>query len=116
MSTASQGGGQETTGMSFLTNLVHHGMVFVPAGYAYGEKLFTNAEARGGSPWGPGTLAGASGERQPSETELEFAEHYGTQLGRLTVGRFVVTHPSQVPSLPGWHSSSKTKCAAIFSH
>ena len=32
-STASQGGGQETTLMTAVTQLAHHGMIFVPAGY-----------------------------------------------------------------------------------
>lgn len=104
VSTATQGGGQETTGLTFLTQFVHHGMVFVPAGYAFGEKLYNNGEVRGGSPWGPGTLAGPSGERQPSETELGFAEHYGAvhenkRKHMLSVA-CVFTALAQVPSLP----------------
>ncbi|KAG2494146.1 hypothetical protein HYH03_007782 [Edaphochlamys debaryana] len=72
-STASQGGGQETTIMTAVTQLAHHGMIFVPAGYAAGGVMFGVDEAKGGSPWGAGTLAGADGSRQPSEAELEAA-------------------------------------------
>ena len=32
-STGSQGGGQETTALTFMTQLVHHGMIFVPIGW-----------------------------------------------------------------------------------
>ena len=34
-------------------------------------------EVRGGSAYGAGAFAGAKDERQPSATELEFAEHQG---------------------------------------
>lgn len=32
ISTATQGGGQETSTLTFLTQLAHHGMMFVPIG------------------------------------------------------------------------------------
>ncbi|GLI59724.1 hypothetical protein VaNZ11_001670 [Volvox africanus] len=70
-STSTQGGGQETTIMTAVTQLAHHGMIFVPAGYAAGTIMFGVEHAKGGSPWGAGTLAGADGSRQPSEGELE---------------------------------------------
>ena len=54
-----------------VTQLAHHGMIFVPAGYAAGGAMFGVEEAKGGSPWGAGTLAGPDGSRQPSEVELE---------------------------------------------
>jgi hypothetical protein len=34
VSTATQGGGQETTALTFVTQLTHHGMLFVPIGYS----------------------------------------------------------------------------------
>ncbi len=37
-STATQNGGQETTVQNALSNVVHHGMIYVPPGYLYGEK------------------------------------------------------------------------------
>ena len=32
-STGTQNGGQETTALTFVTQLTHHGMLFVPMGY-----------------------------------------------------------------------------------
>lgn len=34
VSTGTQGGGQETTALTAISQLTHHGMVFVPLGYA----------------------------------------------------------------------------------
>ena len=77
VSTGTQGGGQETTALTAMGNFVHHGMVFVPNGYTFGAGLFSVDEVRGGSPWGAGTFAGATGGRMPSDLELEIAEHQG---------------------------------------
>lgn len=54
-----------------VTQLAHHGMIYVPAGYTAGGVMYGVQHAKGGSPWGAGTLAGADGSRQPSEVELE---------------------------------------------
>lgn len=75
-STGSLGGGQETTALTAVTQLVHHGMVYVPLGYST-PLLGANDEIRGGSPYGAGTIAGSDGSRQPSERELAIAEHQG---------------------------------------
>ncbi|KAJ7968421.1 NAD(P)H dehydrogenase (Quinone) FQR1 [Quillaja saponaria] len=81
-STASQGGGQETTPLTAITQLVHHGMIFVPIGYTFGAGMFEMEKVKGGSPYGAGTLAG-DGSRQPSELELELAFHQGKYFRRL---------------------------------
>ena len=52
-----------------------HGLIWVPPGYSYGEPMFSLDEVRGGSGHGAGTFAGPTGARQPSTTELGFAEH-----------------------------------------
>lgn len=44
ISTATQGGGQETTAMTAVTQLVHHGMIYVPPGYSYGAGMFDMSE------------------------------------------------------------------------
>jgi len=75
-STATQGGGQETTALTFYTNLVHHGMLIAPIGYS-DPRLFDNTQVHGGSPYGAGTLSGGDGSRQPSALELGVAEHQG---------------------------------------
>lgn len=84
-STASQGGGQETTIMTAVTQLAHHGMIFVPAGYAAGPIMFGVEKAKGGSAWGAGTFAGPDGSRQPSPEELEQAVVQGKTLGEVTL-------------------------------
>ncbi|KAF9609255.1 hypothetical protein IFM89_014449 [Coptis chinensis] len=78
-STGSQGGGQETTALTAITQLVHHGMIFVPIGYTYGAGMFEMEKIKGGSPYGAGTYAG-DGSRQPSELELEQAFHQGKYI------------------------------------
>ncbi|XP_044497277.1 probable NAD(P)H dehydrogenase (quinone) FQR1-like 1 [Mangifera indica] len=75
-STGTQGGGQETTPLTAITQLAHHGMLFVPIGYTFGGGMFEMEQVKGGSPYGAGTLAG-DGSRQPSELELEQAFHQG---------------------------------------
>lgn len=82
-STASQGGGQETTIMTAVSQLAHHGIIFVPAGYAAGATMFGVEVAKGGSPWGAGTLAGPTGARQPSEDELHAAKVQGEGLAKV---------------------------------
>jgi NAD(P)H dehydrogenase (quinone) len=77
VSTASQGGGQETTIMTALTQSTHHGMIYVPVGYSAGNVMYGVEEAKGGSPWGAGCLAAPDGSRQPSEAELSLAKHQG---------------------------------------
>ncbi|KAK6125471.1 hypothetical protein DH2020_040779 [Rehmannia glutinosa] len=79
VSTGTQGGGQETTAWTAITQLAHHGMLFVPIGYTFGAGMFKMDSARGGSPYGAGVFAG-DGSREPSETELALAEHQGQYM------------------------------------
>lgn len=82
-STGSQGGGQETTALTAITQLVHHGMLYVPIGYTFGAGMFEMEQVKGGSPYGSGTFAG-DGSRQPSKLELEQAFHQGKYLAGIT--------------------------------
>jgi NAD(P)H dehydrogenase (quinone) len=77
VSTASQGGGQETTIMTAITQAAHHGMIYVPPGYTHGAPMYDMSEVRGGSPWGAGCFAAPDGSRQPSTAELAYATHQG---------------------------------------
>ncbi len=78
ISTSTLGGGQESTALASLSTLTHHGIIFVPFGYAHGFTQLANlTEIHGGSPWGAGTFAGADGSRQPTELELEIATLQG---------------------------------------
>lgn len=47
--TGTQGGGLEETVFTSLPVLVHHGMIFVPTGYSFGERLFAMEAVRGGT-------------------------------------------------------------------
>ncbi|WOG89909.1 hypothetical protein DCAR_0209149 [Daucus carota subsp. sativus] len=82
-STGSQGGGQETTALTAITQLVHHGMIFVPIGYTFGAGMSEMENIKGGSPYGAGTYAG-DGSRQPSELELAQAFHQGKYIAGIT--------------------------------
>ncbi|KAM0929573.1 hypothetical protein ACQ4PT_001609 [Festuca glaucescens] len=82
VSTGTQCGGQETTAWTAITQLAHHGMLFVPIGYTFGEGMFEMEELRGGSPYGAGVFAG-DGTRPPSEIELALAEHQGKYMATL---------------------------------
>lgn len=82
VSTGTQGGGQETTAWTAITQLAHHGMLFVPIGYTFGAGMFKMDSVRGGSPYGAGVFAG-DGTRGPSETELALAEHQGKYMAAV---------------------------------
>jgi NAD(P)H dehydrogenase (quinone) len=75
-STASQHGGQETTLMAAITNLLHFGMVIVGLPYSFQGQM-TLEEITGGTPYGASTIAGGRGERQPSQNELDGARFQG---------------------------------------
>jgi NAD(P)H dehydrogenase (quinone) len=81
-STGTQNGGQETTALTFITQLVHHGMIFVPMGFST-PLLFDLAAPHGGSPYGSGTIAGPDGSRMPSELEKQMAVHHGQHFGAV---------------------------------
>ncbi|KAL1741364.1 flavoprotein-like protein [Schizophyllum fasciatum] len=84
VSTASPGGGQEVTISNALSTFVHHGIIFVPLGYAQTFAQLTNlSEVHGGSPWGAGTFASGDGSRQPSALELEIAKTQGKQFWEI---------------------------------
>lgn len=86
VSTGTQGGGQETTAWTAITQLAHHGMLYVPIGYTFGAGMFKMDSIRGGSPYGAGVFSG-DGTREPSETELALAEHQGKYMAAI-VKRF----------------------------
>ncbi|KAK0434216.1 NADH-quinone oxidoreductase [Armillaria borealis] len=78
VSTAAVGGGEEATAIASLSALVHHGIIYVPLGYANTFAQFhILSEVHGGTPWGAGTVAGGDGSRQPSALELEIATIQG---------------------------------------
>ena len=76
------GGGNESTIMSFVTTLMHHGMIYVGLPYACPE-LADISELKGGSPWGAATIAGPDGSRQPSAKELAQARFQGAHVAKI---------------------------------
>lgn len=89
ISTASPGGGQESTALAAMSTLAHHGIIYVPLGYANTFAQLTDlSEVHGGSPWGAGTFAAGDGSRQPSPSELEVAglqgKHFYETVAKLT--------------------------------
>jgi NAD(P)H dehydrogenase (quinone) len=76
VSTNTQHGGQETTLFSYITNMLHFGMVIVGLPYSFAGQM-ESKEIVGGSPYGATTIAGADGSRQPSEIELAGARFQG---------------------------------------
>ncbi|KAL7330974.1 hypothetical protein PS15p_203234 [Mucor circinelloides] len=86
-STASQHGGQETTALTAVTYFAHHGMMYVPFGYA-NVALQNNEEVIGGSAYGSGTISDGDGSRQPTQTELDIARNQGQNFG-VIVSTFV---------------------------
>ncbi|GAB4847106.1 hypothetical protein Ancab_026116 [Ancistrocladus abbreviatus] len=80
--TGAQGGGQVTTAWTAITQLTHHGMLFVPIGYTFGADMFTMDKTQAGSPYGAGVYAG-DGTRQASEMELAIAEYQGKYMAGI---------------------------------
>ncbi|OAL55859.1 flavo protein WrbA [Pyrenochaeta sp. DS3sAY3a] len=78
VSSGTLGGGQESTVISTMSTLVHHGFIFVPLGYKTTFADLANLdEVHGGSPWGAGTFAAGDGSRQPTTLELRVATAQG---------------------------------------
>ncbi len=83
-STASQHGGQETTLISTIVNLMHLGMTIV--GTPYTEKRLTLIdEVMGGTPYGASTIAGGDGSRMPSDNEIEIAKSQGRHVASVAM-------------------------------
>jgi NAD(P)H dehydrogenase (quinone) len=76
-STASMHGGQETTLLSMMLPLLHHGMLVL--GIPYTEPRL-NATRSGGTPYGASHVAGADGNPGLTEDERELAAALGRRL------------------------------------
>lgn len=81
-STASQHGGNETTLISAIKLMLHHGLMVVGLPYAY-PGLVALDEIAGGTPYGASTIAGGDGSRQPSENELGGARFQGKHIAEI---------------------------------
>jgi len=81
-STASMHGGQESTLLSMLLPLLHHGMVYAGVPYSVSELGKTQ---EGGTPYGASHLAGTDGKNSITSTELAIAQQQGQRLGQLAL-------------------------------
>ena len=70
-STASTHGGQETTLLTMMVPLLHLGMMIVGVPYSTPGMLHT--EGRGGTPYGPTTVAGPQNDLVPKDEDLKIA-------------------------------------------
>ncbi|EGW34211.1 uncharacterized protein SPAPADRAFT_59643 [Spathaspora passalidarum NRRL Y-27907] len=108
VSTGTPGGGQETTVRLSLSHLAHHGMPYIPLGYAKTYAQVTADEVHGGSPYGAGTYANGDGSRQPSEVELEMAKIQGTDFATSAI-KFVGKKAATKTAAAAGSSASATK-------
>lgn len=81
------GGGNESTILTFLPTLLHHGMIVVGLPYACRE-LLDISQVHGGSPYGAGTIAGSDGSRSPSTNELAQARFQGRHVASIAARLF----------------------------
>lgn len=76
-STSSMHGGNESTLLSMMLPLLHHGMLIV--GIPYGEAALTTT-VDGGTPYGASHVAGAANDRAVSDCEKQLAFALGKRL------------------------------------
>ncbi len=81
-STGSQHGGQETTLISMMLPLLHHGMLIV--GLPYTESALS-ATTSGGSPYGASHVAGQANEAPISDDEKKLAIALGKRLAHVAL-------------------------------
>ena len=81
-STASMHGGQETTLVSMMLPLLHHGMLIV--GLPYTEPLLSSTKA-GGTPYGPSHVAGVSDDQPVSDAERTLCIAQGKRLAEAAL-------------------------------
>lgn len=80
VSTSTLHGGQEMTIFSLLPALLHLGMIFVGVPYSV-QNLFTTKG--GGSPYGPGHVAGPDNLRELDEDEVAILRAFGKRLAEI---------------------------------
>jgi NAD(P)H dehydrogenase (quinone) len=77
---SSQHGGQETTLISMMLPLLHHGMVIV--GTPYSESGLSDTDS-GGTPYGPTVVSGANNDRTITKIETDLCIATGRRLARI---------------------------------
>jgi NAD(P)H dehydrogenase (quinone) len=80
VSTGSLHGGQETTILTMMAPLIHLGMIVVGVPYSV-QELFTTQG--GGSPYGPGHVAGPTSQRDIDPQEAAICRALGRRLATI---------------------------------
>ena len=75
---ASVHGGQETTAVSMMFPMLHHGMIIVGVPYAVPEL------AQSGSPYGPSRIVGPMANKQITEADTKVARALGKRVSELS--------------------------------
>jgi NAD(P)H dehydrogenase (quinone) len=81
-SSASLHGGQETTLVSMMFPLIHHGALIV--GLPYTEPALTDTQS-GGTPYGPTHVAGSESNRPISDDEKTLCIALGKRLAEIAL-------------------------------
>lgn len=81
-STSSLHGGQETTLLSMMLPLLHHGMLLLGLPYSETDLLHTKA---GGTPYGPSHLAGINNDLPLTDEERRLCQALGRRLARTAI-------------------------------
>lgn len=79
-STASMHGGQESTLLSMMIPLIHHGMVIAGVPYSVPELAQTST---GGTPYGASHFAGVKSDLPLSEEEIKICQAQGRRLAEI---------------------------------
>ncbi len=81
-STASMHGGQETTLVSMMLPLLHHGMLVLGLPYTHAEL---NATRAGGTPYGPSHVAGIGDDLPVADDERSLCIAQGKRLAEIAL-------------------------------
>jgi NAD(P)H dehydrogenase (quinone) len=92
-STQTMHGGQETTLLSMMLPLLHHGMILV--GLPYTERAL-NETQRGGTPYGASHVSGGATHALLSDEEKSLAQALGRRVATLAVQLASVGVPRSV--------------------
>jgi NAD(P)H dehydrogenase (quinone) len=79
-STQTMHGGQESTLLSMMLPLLHHGMLLV--GIPYSEKGLSDTRG-GGTPYGASHVAASSGHGALADVERDLAQSLGARVASL---------------------------------
>jgi NAD(P)H dehydrogenase (quinone) len=77
-----QHGGQESTVLTMIPTLLHHGMIVVGRPHSFRGQMISD-EITGCSPYGASTITKTDGSRMPSENELAGARFQGRHVAQI---------------------------------